>query len=548
MKKVFLFLLCLYYGNVQAAPSAYLNVDNSLSNLKNPTDSVILGDTDDPKTIYVLPPSSGEAKLAKKITYSGPMVCEKLKDLSNLEQEATLRYNRFSDLATQHRASLASREQELLESRKRAEEYRASNEALGQYDDLKERILQLDALISETSEQMMQVNCSDEPEKCKEFRDTLSQLKKEKAEANAQLRKIADDNREIVKTYNKLNAAYEATKKVYDDIKKAYDDAVRSARETRDYIVSVYAEWALKEGAWSSIEFNTGWEENIQSIQNANPGYFVRQIPTSNVQVYASVGGGQTEGAYRQTLPMFLDYDVNGVRYNPYGISGQQGFPAFPAVMVANTRLSMSGACMVLHPDMFGVPVDQQGSPVFGMSATYAYPSVFRYDINAEYNMHSVYKLIRKHSKKRGFFKTKTFASVVEDQSGWSDFSIKFLNEDDERNLTDAEKTQIAAEIKAELVREVLNMIATPTDKEPEPGAPPESGASEIGDGLYNLCGRVNAKCAVVAFVFKGLDALFGSSSAESYFERNLNFRASKHLSTREARNRQGSVVFVPRD
>jgi hypothetical protein len=76
--------VCILASSVSAlgAPTYYPNAENKLSQIVNPTNSTLLGDTKDADTIYVMPPITGKATPSKFEAANANMgFCQEMADL-----------------------------------------------------------------------------------------------------------------------------------------------------------------------------------------------------------------------------------------------------------------------------------------------------------------------------------------------------------------------------------------------------------------------------------------------------------------------------------
>ena len=162
-----------------------------------------------------------------------------------------------------------------------------------------------------------------------------------------------------------------------------------------DSLNDAYKQYGQLEGGIANISYQTGWQQNLEKLKSDNTSDTFVYAPTSNAIYYVSYpGGGSTESDYLASIPALLSYSVNGVGYVPWGSGNTtQNMSAMTDTLAATLRLSLAGACPVLHPDKFDVPKSDAGIPLFNISASYNYAAAYRRNITATYNLYKFYEL-----------------------------------------------------------------------------------------------------------------------------------------------------------
>ena len=257
--------------------------------------------------------------------------------------------------------------------------------------------------------------------------------------------------------------------------------------------------------------------------------------------------------SYLNSLPAILDYNISGHKFTPWGERNiGEAATGMPELIAGSLRLSLIGACPLAVEGFFkdkdvNVKESANGNPLLALSATYEYPTTFKYKVEASYNLYRFYEKIKKKGKRGGFFSSKAYASLIEDAVGGDTFEIKWEEQDDD--FTQEQRLKITAQLKEELTNRVLKIMAEPIMSSApamaldNPGVPPENGAVVLANGLNKSCG-FNLYCKIGSWVLKGANAIWGSSSTEERFKQTWDRTATEIWSSDRVSYRADTVSF----
>jgi hypothetical protein len=522
--------------NAWSSPSVYINASNKLRDVKNTKEAKFIGDHLNKNAVYVLPPSMGLIELKNFRATTNLAFCDELSDLVTYSKARTTELGR-----------LATKRERILD----------------QKIDLEAGIKGVDAELNQLrKDNPILVDYERLLKDPKRNPEIVSKIEKENVEALKKYNELKTAAKEIQSTFEELDKRYNVLEGRIADIKKVFD--------------GLYEKFAKREGGYANFAYDTGWDAQVRQLQTDNPGYTFERVFTRDVKIYAKFIGAGDRGAYEATLPAILDYVVNGETYSPNS-DKPQSLAAMPTAMSAQVRLSLAGACALAKPDLFQVKRADSGVPVFGLAATYSFPSVFAANVKITYNRHTVYNEIKKEGKGTAVFTTRQAKKVTDDKEAWSHMKVEWQDNSD-GELSEADKQKIILELRKEVITEVLEIMAIPNADRSKPsftdsgnsgmydtytprsrwdntgfnnpgfGGYGRNGYGYDGSGtgsIGGLCDQNSIYCVLGGFILKGMNAIFGGDRVEADFYAKVKAEVTRELSTSTAGLRTGITVFT---
>jgi hypothetical protein len=523
---------------VWAVPTLYPRAGNRLAEVHNTTTSVVLADSSISNQLWVMPPQTGSVGVDGVSLSANAGFCAEMGDLQIASRTISKRiadvFIEFNGLNVEleqlrhEKADLDLQAQALFEST-----------IVQEIDDISDQIFDTEGRIDQLR---VDIESCTTPECEDEIRAELDTLQDLKRDLQTQLSALRSDHREDYRAYTRLKNQVDAVQRAIDNV---FDQATAKAgflSTGKNTIFEMYKQYGQLEGGFANVAFDSHWQDNKLQLRTENPGFNVTDIPTSDARAFVALVPGIGQDSYLSQLPAVFGYTLNGQEFdrnNP-----QQSLAALPDQMLANTRLSLIGACPLAHPDLFDLPTDSTGLPLFGLSATYSYPTAFRTHVRATYNIWKVYEHMKKITEEGGFFSSETNVEETENTDGDSSMTFDFY---DESGIPAWQQEQIKQQIKLELMQDVLRLMGVPVPSQGggvDPLPPPANGAVVLANGIESTCGWWTLYCGGASWILRGLSAIFGSSSSEASFRSSYDFTASREYSTDAVYQRSGMIGF----
>jgi hypothetical protein len=524
-----------------AAPTLYPRSGNRLSEVTNPSKAVVISDTADRNVQWVLPPATGGTELTGVSLTANVGFCEEMAFLQGTSRQLAERIAARSleiDEKQPEIEALYGQLADLREDAARANtpEIQLINAARDRIEDIEYEIDDLrDALRDCDTDQ-----CEDDIE------EDIQALRAERTELRAEVRDLERLHRTQLRAYETANNLVDAKQDEIDDVERRLDNARESLLRARSQIFEMYRQYGTLEGGFGNVDFDTGWDTAIQQLRDANSGrgFVFTPIPTREVRIFPQILPGFHSDNYLAGLPAVLAYTVAGrtVRME----DNEHTFAALPPHIPANMRLSLIGACPIARPESWDLPENQSGSPLFGLRAEYQYPSAFRTNVTVTYNLWKVYEYMKSVSVDGGLFSTSTEVNESESTDEGTRWTFNFF---DESGLTPDQIKEIKATIKAELMADVLRVMAVPSasaqsgtrDLMPAP----QSGAVVLANGISDTCGWWSPYCVGASWALRGLQAIFGGSETETRYQSQHNTSVSRSYADDAIQYRPATTAFV---
>jgi hypothetical protein len=525
-----------------AAPTLYPREGNRLPSLVNATTATVLSDHLDQNTFYVAPPATSPARTSNAFFGSNVGFCE---DMAKVRDTGTLLERRRQEILLdffeeEGRIQELSRSIATLEAE--AVLFAAKLPNQKQFDALYDELGLIEDEIAEREDALSECDFLDDA--CEApLEAELSVLSGERRRVQSALRALTRSGGPAARDYERAKARVNAAKAEHKVLSDNIDDLTVRIGIYKTQLDSLYDKYARLEGGTVTVSFDSGWRNALDKLRRDNPNTNFTQLPTQDVLVHAHLVPDIGSPGYLDQLPAVLSLAVNGRSVSL--ASFEQTLGAVPETFAGTARMSLVGACPMRRPELFKFEAGENGLPLLGLSATYAYPAVMRTQLKVKYNLWKTYEFMKKVSTKGGFFRTRSSVSMSEDTDGETSTSFVWL---DEGSIPEERKQAIEAQVRADLEADVARFMGIPVyDRGTGPVEPPaagESGAVVVSEGLTKTCGAVNVWCAAGAFVLRGLQAIFGGSTAEARFKQKFNFDAERSYTSDAVQLRSGQLVW----
>lgn len=415
-----------YTPHAVAQPSIY--AQQNLSGIRNETSSVLVGDLVNARAAYVLPPATGRSILSSFVPGGNLEHCQTMSDL-----QATSR-----DLAAQM-ASLSLDtspiDAELERLRQEKARLRDIMVANGGYRTLEQRrqsllldVFDLEDILASLEETCFAsvasvASCPADPvaslaacgPSCPaEIQAEIAEIQAEIASLNAEAATLATRAAD-------QRLAYENAKQGVDDIaaqEVALSDELIARMSAlvaaRDQVIATYAQYASLTGGTAVLEYQSGWDQNVARLQADNAAFTFTPISTSEARVVAGLAGGIGRDSYLAMTSSIKSYTVNGTPVSDG--SAAIPFSEYPKNVRVDATLALVAACIQQAPQLFDVEKTDANLPLFAMTVTYKYPTVFFTDVVAEFNLWRIYERIR--AAGQGLWSTRVDVVLAEPDVG----------------------------------------------------------------------------------------------------------------------------------
>lgn len=533
-----------------ALPSVYVS-DTRLKDAGNiKTRSTLIADNEDPSKVWVLPPTTGEISFKDFAPTSNTPMCGSLKELIKEMEQIDSQIKKQRQRIKEREPQLAKAHQQLIKRRTELAE-------LGDKPSIKEIIL-LESRRDDVEERIEvlidKLDQTEDPEVIKTLKVELKELRAERSQLRKDLKQLRKKHREDYAVYAKAQKRYEAARQNFAEVDGDIKEMISIWQSFQEDILNTYKNRGRVHSGTAAIDYETGWQQELDTLKTNYADLDFVPMATFNSRIYAGFFAAADEESYYQNLPPLVSYSVNGQPQLPWGkrlpiTSGDRGASGLAATVVGDFHYNLIGGCPIVDKEFFAdvdfaIERKADGTPKYGISASYEYDMAFRFDVEASYNLYRIYEKVVKHGSRGGLFTSRSYADVMETQFDEDAFSIRIFSDE---SLPPKTITKIRAEIKKELINRVLTMSASPTmSSKPVltmPGVPPKRGAIVMADGLNEMCG-FHLYCQAGSWLLRIGDSIWGNSSAEATFKRQWNRTAKEVWSQRTMTPRQSTITF----
>ena len=497
-------LLLSHTAKVLAEPTLYPRDPNILYQIENTTTSNILADDLDPRTIWVMPPNTAQAKVHGLHSRTSNMgFCKEMGNLQRYNRGLSEDMDRLARQLNSMYKEIAELQREASRLDKEAEAY-ATERNLQAINDLDQRIAEAEGRLSELYE--LDSSCTNS---CEHIINEIDSIVKDKNEMLRLRRQLTRENTADYREYNRRRNRARAAQRAVDNATGGYRRIQRELSKLHSQFLSIYNNYGQMEGARAAILYKSSWDKNIETLRHQNPGYHFAKIATKNATLMSEIAG--VEGVNAQGAIMAIG--LGGKMVN-----GVADFTAYPENLSTNVVLSLIGACPMEHPEYFDIPKNSTEEMAYGLIISYEYDSVFDIEARMTYNMRKVYERITSAGSRGGLFRSRSWSSVQERNFFEDAIEVEWL--DKENFYSAEERDALEQEMRNSIFSRLASMALpdTPIRSEIlEATNPPERGAVVLGETLMKTC-PTNKYCLAGASIAVVLDSIFGRSSATTNY------------------------------
>jgi hypothetical protein len=510
---------------VAAAPTVYRRPGSRLGEVQNHTVAAVLGDHRLDDHFYALPPNRGRTEIVG-VTYGANIgFCREMADIQGTNRFITQRIANMTDQIDELYVDIELLRAEQGQHRRRMADLYQDDDVRRAVD-LEEALTTVELAIASLQLQSLDCYEANDPETCAV--DTRSHMRELLAQRAELMGAYVTARRAAAAQYAEYLRAKRSMESIDDEVEELEEDLDRKTERLvalHSTVRSLYEGYSRLEGALIQVAFDSGWDEVLGQLRADNPRFSFEKIATREARVDLSL----VPGLGQETVPtgrIVLGYTVDGVRYDPTDpTSFLGGYPGSHGAMVS---ASLLGACFHAHPEYFDIdPTTPAGTPVFGLTVRYQYPSSFYTHAWGSYDKWEAYQYL-KRIEERGFLwwkETDVSEDIDHDGQGWLEVHI-----DSEEALAPEDILGMRNQIRLELLQQVLLELG---EAQYDPGGPPSllrpsSGVQVVAAGVDDTCGWYSIMCRGVRWVLLGLDAIFPGPDAEARFE--SRYRRREHF------------------
>jgi hypothetical protein len=498
--------LCAVLGPAvaHAEPTLYPPDLKVLSGITNTTDSNLMADELDSKTVWVLPPNTAKAQVSGLHSLTASMgFCAEMRDSIQYSRELSADMNEIAQVRKAKREDFVKLDKRATDLEIEAAHY-ATDRNLQALADLDTRLQQMEIRLTDLYK--IAETCD---KTCDEINGEISNLNKAKNAALLDRNAISRQNTDDIREYTRRLAVAKAARKAGENARAVYTDLNKEFSDLQNRMRENFAGLGKMEGGRAAITYVSSWDDNITQLRNKNPGFNFAKVATKNAKLMTELAGVKDidpQGA------------VMGIALGGVMQDGVASFSQYPQSLSTNLKLSLIGACPMVHPEYFDLKSDDVASMRYGVIITYDYDSIFRVKATAKYNMYKLYQKIVSSGSSGGLFSSSSWSDVEEKNFFRDSFTVIW---DDKENAVPPEaKASREAEMRHAVMWRLANLALPSAPNRGDIMAaaqPPTRGAVVISDSLMQTCPG-NVYCVAGAAVFKVLDAIFGSSSANASY------------------------------
>lgn len=550
IKNSFILGMSLLTLNVYAAPSAFEAKKCGKLEIENTTSSTVVRDHEDCTKVWVMPPDMGVTKTKHFRRSANLGFCAEMKDLQKTSHAISKKIADLNDQIDENTPEIEKAQKRVENARTTLARYATSSE-VKTFRELLEEKEDNEARLSEIEDKLD--GCM---ESCDALNANYNDLRVEKRRLNNEMRILRRNNRVAIRNYERAKTKLdgELENLVYQE-----DFVLKIAerkKKLHTLVNELYKNFATIEGGSVSLDYDLQWTQNVVQLEEKYGQYNFSKVPTKEARLNANFIGASDRDSYLRTLPVLLDYSIAGFKYLPYGESVTHDIVSIPNKLQGDLRLSLIGGCPYYYKNFLdsdsssnNLQADDnlnQKEYSYGLSMSYLYPAVYRFELEARYNLYKFYKKVVKSGSSGGLFSSRSWKKVNETKIDKDIFEIDWL--DEAGQYTTEEKTQIQNTVKAELTARVLQNMGQQAGSRPGPLVAintfnPGPGALVLAQGLNETCGW-NFYCKAGSWVLKGLTSIFGGSRAEASFQSTHDSTAIEKWNHEEVKFRAGMSSF----
>lgn len=515
-------ILCalLYTSAAGAVPTLYPTSWDS--RIKNYTSSSLLADSVQFDRYYVLPPNTAEAKvrsLSQATTNIG--FCKELAAIQKYNLDALDIIKRLQDRKMQLDVEYKNTEVVLKSAQIEMAQFVTAN-----------NLLELDAIDRQI--QSLDRKLNDLYTYSKTCTKTCDLILQDISQSQQNRNDLMNKRFDLSSSYMQQATEYEKRKQKITHLESARDQSADSLRRLQTEIREMYTDYlslydahAKREGAKISLDYSSVWTANVNRLNFDNPQRVFEKAPTKNVLIKADAHSKSNLLAGASILA----FEISG-----QATSAVLSMGSFPESFSGGATINLLSACPLFFPELFGFsasdPAVQPQNAKFGLIVSYEYPSLFKYNVEASYNLSRMYEVIKTQGKKGGLFSSKSWSDLQEREVFKDSFDVNWSSQD--ANLvTDSKREGIEADLRRQVMARLSNYVLMSKNNTPKVDSPaelPSTGAMILSNSLSKNCSFVLAcKAASVGLDF--LSAVFGSSEISEALKQELNVNIKENYS-----------------
>lgn len=487
-----------------AEPTLYPQVIESLSEIKNATDSNILADEVDPRTFWVLPPNRAEAKVSGLHTKTANMgFCAEMRDLKDYSRELSADIRALYKQRAAKFEQLTKLQEKAANLSQEAEKYAAEKNLLA-LSDLDRRITELETRLTDLYQSAE--SCSTA---CDQINAEITSVTEAKTGLMRDRAKLARENTADLREYTRRRRLADAAFKAYTDAKGIYTELSTELIAVQEKFRATFQTFGKMEGARAAITYTSHWDENIAKLRAENPGLNFVKVAAKKANLMTEIAGINDVDPQGAILSIGLGGEMK---------AGVAAFTQYPENLSTNVRLSLIGACPMEHPEYFDISDNEAAQMRYGLIISYEYDSIFKMSAKATYNMYKMYQKIVSSGSSGGLFSSRSWSNVEERNFFRDSFTVTWS--DRENTVPQAEKDAREAEMRQSVLSRLATMALPTAPNRAEiltAAAAPARGAVVVSDSLVKVC-PTNIYCQAGSAVFRILDAIFGASRTTSSY------------------------------
>lgn len=511
--KSILILCALFYaGAAGAVPTLY--PDNWDSRIKNNTNSSLLADSAQYDRYYVLPPNTAEAKvrsLSQATTNIG--FCKELAAIQKYNIDALEIIKRLQDRKMQLDVEFKNTEAVLKSAQIEMAQFVTANNLI-ELDAIDRQIQSLDRKLNDlyVHSKTCTKTCDlilEDIRQSQHNRNYLLNMRFDLSSSHMlQATEYEKRKQKITHLETDRDRSADALRKLQTEIREMYTD-----------YLSLYDAHAKREGAKISLDYSSVWTSNVNRLGFDNTNRRFEKVPTRNVIIKAD--------AYSKNNLLagasILAFEVSG-----QAASAVLSMGSFPESFSGNATINLLSACPLFFPELFGFsasdPAVQPQNAKFGLIVSYEYPSLFKYNVESNYNLSRMYEVIKTQGKKGGLFSSKSWSETQERETFKDSFDVVWSSQD-VNLLTEAQKAGVEADLRRQAMARLTNYVLMSKNNIPKVESSPDlpiTGAMILSNSLSKNCSFVLA-CKSASIGLDFLNAVFGSSEISESLKQELN-------------------------
>ena len=482
-----------------------------IEQLENTTNSNLVADNVNPKKIYVMPPNSAKAIMQKHLFLRTANLgfCGEMKDLQGYTKRMSAQIADLDDVLKEKAAEKAKIIEKISKAREEVAKY-AVEKRLTELSDLDNEISSINQHIDALNAELK--TCSS---KCDTLEEQLDKRLADHSSALKRRRELARIHTASLTQYERKRQLLEGLKEDLADLDQSYTDMENDLIGIRSKLFNAYKDLGSLEAGRAAISYTSSWDENINTLQEANKGYSFEKITTQDAVFTTDIA----DLSHVPSGSAILAYKISACNNDG---AGKCETSTYPENFSGSVVLSTIGACPIEHPDYFDLDMDHPNSAEemsFGMTVAYDYPTAMTVEAKVEYNMYKMYQKIVKSGKKGGLFSSRSWNSVKEKTFFRDDYSVTWS--DQAQLLPETEKDVIEQEMRNAIFDRMAKLALSTATNPAALVIPhlPASGATVLGNEMAkNKACQTNIYCTAASIGVKVLDAIFGGGKTTSSY------------------------------